>query len=84
MWRAFFLSIGIFLVILGVESLAVEKVTTKFHDPPPAKSTPFEEQAKKGPKKILTPPPWVPWILMSSGVVVCLYSFTLPRRVKGG
>jgi hypothetical protein len=83
MWRAFFLSIGVFLVIVGVECLAVEKVSLKFHEPPPPIATPFDTQAEKGPRKNLNPPPWAPWSLMSSGIVVCLYSFTLPRRVKG-
>jgi len=79
MWRAFFLSIGIFLVILGVECLAVEQVKMKFREPP----APAAAEGEKGANKKLAPPPWAPWSLMSSGVVVCLYSFTVPRRMKG-
>ena len=35
MWRALFLAVGIYLVILGVECLGVEHVTLKIHDAPP-------------------------------------------------
>ena len=30
------------------------------------------------------PAPWVPWSLLSTGAVVCLYSFTIPKRMGGG
>ena len=83
MWRAFFLAIGLFLMILGAECLAVSKVTLRArHDPPPP-VYPMDEPAKVGPRKILKPASWAPWSLLSSGAVVCLYSFTIPKRVKG-
>ena len=84
MWRAFFLSVGAFLAILGAECLTVEQVTLKLHEPPPdVAATPFEDPPEHGPARKLTPPPWAPWSLMSTGIIVCLYSFTLPRRVRG-
>ncbi len=83
MWRALFLAIGTFLIILGVEALAVANVTLKIHEKPPAATTPFETPPTVGPKKVVTPPGWAPWSLMSSGAVVILYSFTIPRRVAG-
>ncbi len=84
MWRAFFLAVGVSLVILGAEFLAVQKVTLKMRDDPPPPKSQFEEPPKVGPQKQITPPGWAPWSLMSSGAVVCLYSFTIPRRVMGG
>jgi len=30
------------------------------------------------------PEPWVPFSLTASGIIVCLYSFTLPKRFNGG
>ena len=30
----------------------------------------------------LAPPDWAPWSLMSTGAVVMLYSFTLPKKLK--
>jgi hypothetical protein len=83
MWRALFLAFGFFVVILGLECLAVERVTLKTHDPPPAPVSPFDTAAKTGPQTQIVPPPWAPWSLMASGAVVCLYSFTIPRRVGG-
>ncbi len=84
MWRALFLAVGFFLMILGVECLGIEKVTLKTHDDPPAPVSPFDTEPKLGPQKKIVPPPWAPWSLLSCGAVVCLYSFTIPRRVAGG
>ncbi|OHB70539.1 MAG: hypothetical protein A2V70_18625 [Planctomycetes bacterium RBG_13_63_9] len=83
MWRALFLAIGIYLMILGVECLGVEKANLKIRDDPPPPVSPWDTEAKVGPQMTITPPRWAPWSLMSSGAVVCLYSFTIPRRVKG-
>jgi hypothetical protein len=83
MWRAFFLAIGFFLMILGVECLGVETVYLKIRDKPPAPVSPFDTEPKAGAPKQINPPPWAPWSLLSSGAVMCLYSFTIPRRVSG-
>ena len=83
MWRSFFLAVGVFLMILGVECLGVETVNLKMREPPPQSSgLPFDNGSKLGPNKKITPPPWAPWSLLSTGAVVCIYSFTIPRRVK--
>ena len=83
MWRALFLAVGFFLMILGVECLGVERVSLKMHDKPPAPISPFDTPPDVGPQKQIVPPPWAPWSLLSSGAVMCLYSFTVPRRVAG-
>ena len=82
MWRAFFLAIGFFLMLLGVQCLGVEKVTLKARDDPPPANF-LETEKTVGPQKVIVPPPWAPWSLLSSGAVMCLYSFTIPRRVAG-
>ncbi len=82
MWRSFFLAIGIFLMILGVECLGVETVNLKMREPPQSSALPWDNGPKLGPNKKITPPPWAPWSLLSTGAVVCIYSFTIPRRVK--
>jgi hypothetical protein len=84
MWRAMFLAVGFFVMIVGAECLAVESVRLKIHDDPPAPTSIFDTEAQEGPLKLITPPPWAPWSLLSAGAVVCLYSFTIPRRVAGG
>ena len=82
MWRSFFLAAGIVIVILGGECLILEKAVlagepikieqTTFFDPP---DTPKAREIK--------PPEWAPWSLLSTGVVVILYSYTIPRRRAG-
>jgi hypothetical protein len=83
MWRAFFLAIGFFLVILGVECLGVERVTLRIKDAPPAPVSPFDTEPKVGSAKQIVPPPWAPYSLIGAGAVTCLYSITIPRRVAG-
>jgi hypothetical protein len=83
MWRAFFLAIGFFIIILGVECLGVERIRLKLREAPPAPVSPFDTEVKVGAQKQIVPPPWAPWSLMASGAVMCLYSFTIPRRVAG-
>ena len=83
MWRAMFLAVGFFLILLGVQCLAVDTIHLKMRDKPPAPLSPFDTAPKEGALKQLNPPPWAPWSLLSSGAVMCLYSFTIPRRVSG-
>jgi hypothetical protein len=83
MWRAVFLSLGIFLMVVGAECLAVDTAYLRLRDDPPPQNSPIDAKQEIGPQKTLTPAPWTPWSLMSSGAVVCLYSFTIPRRVAG-
>ncbi len=83
MWRALFLAIGFFVMILGVECLGVERVSLKMRDDPPPPISPFDLEPKEGAPKADRPAPWAPWSLLASGAVMCLYSFTIPRRVAG-
>jgi hypothetical protein len=84
MWRAMFLAVGFFLMLLGVQCLGITRMTLKVRDEPPAPVSPFDTEAKLGPQKQIVPPAWAPWSLLSTGAVTCLYSFTIPRRVSGG
>ena len=68
MWRALFLALGIYTVIVGLEGLVIDRATLK-------------EWVTEGTREI-SPEPWIPWMLLSAGAVVVLYSFTLPRRMK--
>ena len=83
MWRAMFLALGLYTMILGAECLAVENVKLKLRDDPPPPQYTWDTPPKEGPQKVLIPPRWAPWSLMSVGAVVCLYSFTIPRRLQG-
>jgi hypothetical protein len=83
MWRALFLAIGVFVVLLGVQCLGVERVQLRIHEKPPAPVSPFDTELTEGAARQIVPAPWAPWSLLSSGMVMCLYSFTIPRRVAG-
>lgn len=82
MWRALFLACGVYLMLLGVQCLGVDRFVLNVHEPPaPAESA--DAVAKPGPRREVVPPVWAPWSLLSTGAVVCLYSFTIPTRWKG-
>ncbi len=83
MWRAFFLAIGVYLCILGGECLSVEKFVLKSRAPAEQQTQWFGAEPKPGPQREVVPPDWAPWSLMSTGAVVCLYSFTIPKRMGG-
>jgi hypothetical protein len=72
MWRSFFLAIGAFCCILGVQALAVEKAVVKVK----SNGAPATRE--------VAPPDWAPWSLLGGGAIVMLYSFTIPQRVHGG
>ena len=62
MWKTFFIAVGLCLILLGGEGLAVERF-----------------RMTRGGEVV--PPDWVPWSLLSSGIVVILYTLTIPKRV---
>jgi hypothetical protein len=72
MWRSLFLALGFFAISLGLECLIIERaILVNSRDAINAQTTE------------LVPPDWAPWSLMSAGAIVVLYSFTLPKRLKG-
>ncbi len=85
MWRALFLAVGVYTVLMGAQCLAVERFTLTLREKPAVVERGLldEKQVTPGKKITMVPPPWAPWSLMSTGAIVCLYSFTLPARLKG-
>ena len=73
MWRSFFLAVGVYVCLLGVQAIAVERAVLK-----------PEVASEVGVQREIAPPDWAPWGLMAAGAVVVLYSFTIPQRVGGG
>jgi hypothetical protein len=73
MWRSFFLAMGAYCCLLGVEALAVEKAVVKISPTNPQSAV-----------REVIPPDWAPWGLLGAGAVVVLYSFSIPQRVNGG
>jgi hypothetical protein len=74
MWRSFFLALGAYCCLLGVEALAIEKAVVKIDSGSPGQSAGWRE---------VVPPDWAPWSMMAGGAIVMLYSFTIPQRVHG-
>ncbi|HEY2883164.1 MAG TPA: hypothetical protein VGJ15_12040 [Pirellulales bacterium] len=73
MWRALFLGVGLFVLVLGAECLLIDEATI---------NNPSDDGS--GPATItFHPPDFEPWILISAGAVTILYSFTLPQKFKG-
>ncbi len=82
MWRSLFIALGIMAIIIGFESLIIDSATfyasrgssvSGFLDPAtvPGQST-----------KTWSPSEWFPWVVMSVGALVVIYSFTLPKRFQ--
>ena len=73
MWRSFFLAVGAYICLLGLEALAIDHAVLK-------------PQVRSGqvvaPARNVTPPEWAPWSLLAAGTIVVLYSFTLVRGGK--
>ncbi len=78
MWRAFFLSVGVCAVVLGVESLVIEKVVMAASGE--HSTSGFAERVAPAALREVEPPEWAPWSLMSVGAVVILYTITIPKR----
>ena len=72
MWRSLFLAVGVFTLVLGLECLLIDRATLISN-----RDTTNQEFSE------MAPPDWAPWSLMSAGTIVILYSFTLPKRLKG-
>jgi hypothetical protein len=88
MWRAFFLAAGICFLLVGAQCLAVDRFVFKSRLPPPPKDTflslaSVTSEPELGPHREVKTPDWAPYTLMSTGAIVCLYSFTIPRRMNG-
>lgn len=80
MWRSLFLAAGIVLCIMGAECLVLEKaVLAKDKSAAPETLSMFGPAPTSSATEI-RPPDWAPWSLLSSGAVVILYSYSIPRR----
>lgn len=80
MFRAFFLAVGLYAFVLGLECLVIEKAV--LHPSREATASAVAQQIAPSYREI-TPPEWAPWSLLSVGAVVMLYSFTIPAKMRG-
>lgn len=83
MWRAFFLAVGITLCVLGAECMVIDEAVIS-KAPAPAMATSYGTVPSSASRsRVVRPPEWAPWSLISAGTVIILYSFTLPQRMGG-
>ena len=87
MWRSLFIAAGFALCILGAECMVVDRFvlaesitrsTSEFESDAYSWLPDISSDTKR---RIIIPPEWAPWGLLSGGVMLVLYtaSFT-PRR----
>ena len=88
-WRAFFIAVGVMMVIVGIECLLIESATFADENSRAVRvNNNFFQQlesyevSSKG--KTVEPPEWIPWSLLASGTIVILYALTLPARMGKG
>ncbi|MGV3604857.1 MAG: hypothetical protein ACO1RA_00505 [Planctomycetaceae bacterium] len=85
MWRAFFLAMGISACVLGAECLVVDSFVLA-EQPKTQQAQPNTNSFFGGNNgipmarpKVMKPPEWAPWSLLSTGAIVILYSITMNR-----
>ena len=79
MWRPFFLALGIYSVMLGLECMVVDRAVMAQTEEHGVKAV----AQRMAPKvRQVVPPDWAPWSLLSGGAVVILYTFTIPEKMK--
>ena len=84
MWRALFLAVGFYCCLVGLKTVAVEKAILR-----PNVATHLQDNSLLGIHRLasgqieVAPPEWLPWSIMAFGVVVILYTFALPKRIRG-
>jgi hypothetical protein len=81
MVKAFSMGIGIFLLILGIVFHCIDGYTVKKY----VRATtmePFEQQQAELTTVEKTPEPWKPWAYIGAGLVIVLWTTTLPQKMQ--
>ncbi|QDU97953.1 hypothetical protein [Lignipirellula cremea] len=82
MWRAFLLAFAASALLLGVESLAVERVVLNQKVEAKAEGL-FNSANFGGPKmksREFVIPEWAPWSLLSGGAITLIYTFAASKE----
>ena len=81
--RSFFLAAGMTAILFGLCSAALDTVTLRQRSKSvPSQDTLIPAEPTPGPRKVLPIPHYLPSALVGGGIVVCVYTFTLPKRFK--
>ena len=87
--RATFFSIGLFIGLWGLSLLFVDSIvlTAKKEEKPQQRQQNFRglfsANASREQQKVIDPPDWAAFSLMSVGSVTMLYSLALPKKKAG-
>lgn len=87
MLRSIFFATGLFVVLWGVSFLFVDKVTLKVGNQAQLRQRGFRgmfSSRSAAKPKIIDPPDWAAFSLMSIGSVTMLYAVALPRKRPPG
>ncbi|MCA9263126.1 MAG: hypothetical protein KDA60_04735 [Planctomycetales bacterium] len=86
MWRSLVMASGLSMCILGGECMFIDQIvvadsSSKQDQPSFASPDDFWNATVTAPakKRVLVPPEWAPWGLMSFGVLSVLYAGTMPK-----
>ncbi len=80
MWRSIFLAVGMMAIIVGLECLVIDSANVYAAGETEA-STFINPLGSPAPStREWRPKEWYPWAILSSGAVVIIYAFTLPKR----
>ncbi len=77
MFRWLAIALGVVLVVLGVESLAVDKAILHKKKVEQANEQFAFMSAEPAPAEIVVPE-WAPWTMLSTGAVILLYALAIP------
>lgn len=93
MWKSFFLAIGAFLIILGGETLVVDKfvmsdanrVSRAVTGPGYQNNGPrFLNAGYSKLKREVATKDWMPWSLLAAGAITVMYTCSLHNRASDG
>lgn len=80
MWRSIFIALGLMAVIIGLESMFIESAS--FYSAGGTRASSFMNPMgdPSGGLRSWQPQDWFPWTVLSAGMIVIIYAFTLPKR----
>lgn len=83
MLRGTFFSIGMFITLWGVSLLFIDKLVLNMPEDGGARNANFRgmyQGNQQGKQKIIDPPEWAAFSLLSVGAVTMLYAIALPKK----
>ncbi len=86
--KYFFFGLAVFMILMGLMSLATERVELRLTKPPDPSTRsssmgPFAPRGEPTAEPIrFDTPEWAPWVLLGGGIVVLMYAIMLPDRLR--